>query len=473
MNSNIPVYQAEIDSGLESKIRNNSFSFASCISHDKKIITNIPKLTAKASANPDQPDLFYRYAILASVGWNKNDDIFDIENTWAARKTPTDKQLNYGHDDSYIIGHMTDNFVLSEAGELIDCTASEIPDKFDIGVGFVLYTALENEDRNKQVQEIVDGIDNDEWFVSMECKFPNFDYGLIDSKGNHKTIVRTKETSFLTKHLRIYGGTGSYDGYKIGRILKDYFFSGIGIVKNPANDRSVIFSAKDLDGFKSQGSINLKEEKNMTEEEAKRLQAQLDGAVAEIASLKKANEEFQKAKASEVDTKLSEANLAAEAAKKDAAKMKEDKDKAYQDKSKAEEALTQKTKEFDEIVAKANEIKAELDTIKSETAKAARVDKLTKAGLTSEAAEKLCVTFAGVNDEQFEELVKLNAKAKQDVKEVVKETSDFTKAEVDKTPTLVITDETETAKASERQTKLHTFLKSAIASNRTKVKGDK
>lgn len=465
---NIPIYQSEIDAGLESKIKNNSFSFASCISNNKNTINRLPELKAVASANPNQPDLFYRYAILASVGWNKNDDIFDIQNTWAARKTPTDKQLNYNHDDSYIIGHMTDNFVLSEDGELIDSSATELPDKFDIGVGFVLYTLLENEERNKQVAEIVEGIDNDEWFVSMECKFPNFDYGLIDSEGNHKTIARTKETSFLTKYLRIYGGTGSYDGYKIGRILKDYFFSGIGIVKNPANDRSIIFNSKELDGFKSQGSINLKEEKNMTEEEAKKLQTQLDNAVAKIASLEKSNEEFQKAKASEIDSKLNEAVDTAEAAKKDAKKMEEAKCAAEKDKAKADEALVQKSKEFDELVAKANELKVELDDIKSKTAKAERIGKLTQVGVTSDDAEKLCVTFAGINDDQFEEIVKLNAKAKQEVKEDVKVTADFAKADVDSTPTLVVTDETETAKASDRQVKLQAFFKSAIASKTVK-----
>ena len=463
--SNIIIYQSEIDDGLKDKINNNSFSFASCISNNKKTLVKLPELKAVASANPNQPDLFYRYAILASVGWNKNDDIFDIQNTWAARQTPTDKQLNFNHDDSYIIGHMTDNFVLSQDGELIDSTATELPDRFDIGVGFVLYTLLEDEERNKQVAKIIEGIDEDKWFVSMECKFPDFDYGLIDSKGNHKTIARTKETSFLTKYLRIYGGTGSYDGHKIGRILKGFFFSGIGIVENPANERSIIFNSKELDSFKSQGSINLKKENNMTEEEAKRLQAQLDSAVAEIASLKKANEEFQKAKASEVDTKLKEATEVAEAAKKSAKDMEDAKCASEKDKAKAEELLAQKNTELNELMAKANDLKTELDAIKSEKAKADRIAKLVGAGVEAAAAEEIYASFATCDDGQFDMLVKLNAKAKApEGTETTTEKPDFSKAKVDETPTHVIQDEPETAKASERKGKLEAFFKSAIAS---------
>ena len=54
--------------------------------------------------------------------------------------------------------------------------------------------------------------------------------------------------------------------------------------------------------------------------------------------------------------------------------------------------------------------------------------------------------------------------------EVVTEKPDFSQASVDETPTHVIQDDPETAKASERKTKLQAFFKSAIAS-RLNVKG--
>ena len=45
-----------------------------------------------------------------------------------------------------------------------------------------------------------------------------------------RIVARNDESAFLTKHLRAYGGTGEYEGYKIGRSLRDISFSGKGLV---------------------------------------------------------------------------------------------------------------------------------------------------------------------------------------------------------------------------------------------------
>ena len=66
----------------------------------------------KADANPDQIDLFYIKSVLVSTGWNKNDDVFDAAETWAARNTPEDKQFNFMHNENDIIGHITGSALL-------------------------------------------------------------------------------------------------------------------------------------------------------------------------------------------------------------------------------------------------------------------------------------------------------------------------------------------------------------------------
>jgi chromosome segregation ATPase len=75
--------------------------------------------------------------------------------------------------------------------------------------------------------------------------FRNFDYAVTDKDGVNKILARNDQTSFLTKHLRIYGGTGEYGDYRIGRLLRNFTFSGKGLVDNPANPRSHITSFND------------------------------------------------------------------------------------------------------------------------------------------------------------------------------------------------------------------------------------
>jgi len=73
--------------------------------------------------------------------------------------------------------------------------------------------------------------------------FKGFDYGLInEATGEYKILSRSNQTSFLTKYLRSYGGTGKYDNYKIGRVLRNITFSGKGYVDKPANPDSIIFN---------------------------------------------------------------------------------------------------------------------------------------------------------------------------------------------------------------------------------------
>ena len=107
----------------------------------------------------------------------------------------------------------------------------------------VLYLKWDNPDFQKRIDDLIAGIARGQWFVSMECLLRNFDYALISPTGERKTIARSNESAWLTKHLRIYGGTGEYYGYKIGRLLRSFTFSGQGIVNNPANPKSIILPA--------------------------------------------------------------------------------------------------------------------------------------------------------------------------------------------------------------------------------------
>jgi hypothetical protein len=182
--------------------------------------------------------------VLCTVGWNKNDDVFDRVETWVARRTPEDKQLNYEHDDAKIIGHITSNSVMDADGKVLadDTVIDDLPAKFHVVTAGVLYKHWQTPELQQRMDTLLAEIAEGKWYVSMECLFAGFDYALKDSSGDTRVVARTPQTAFITKHLRAYGGSGQYDGYKVGRLMRNIVFSGKGMVKNPANPESVILS---------------------------------------------------------------------------------------------------------------------------------------------------------------------------------------------------------------------------------------
>ena len=137
-------------------------------------------------------------SVLVSAGWNKNDDVFSTQALWAARNTPVDKQFNYMHDESDIIGHITASAVMAEDGKIIaeETSDEDIPDKFDIITSSVIYKTWSDIETRMRVAELIQQIDEGQWSVSMECVFTDFDYALVTPKGQDKVLARTEESSF-------------------------------------------------------------------------------------------------------------------------------------------------------------------------------------------------------------------------------------------------------------------------------------
>jgi len=240
------VYKQEILDGVGEAVKATA-SVAFCsqasvcqdhVSPDEKI----QKIVA-ANANPKQVDLYYIKSILVSTGWNKNDDVFDPAETFAARHTPEDKQFNFMHNENDIIGHITGSYVVDRSGNRLE--AEEAPPQFDIITEAVLYNSWSDPDNRERMAKIIAEIEQGKWFVSMECLFAGFDYSVVSPDGVAKTVARNEESAFLTKHLRAYGGTGEYNGYKVGRSLRQISFSGKGLVNKPANPRSYIIDSSD------------------------------------------------------------------------------------------------------------------------------------------------------------------------------------------------------------------------------------
>lgn len=260
----IPVFAAEQEAGLAEQIRSAaSLSYASLLEAAQPFELSKRSLARLAlgsdlyqalATNEGQFDLHYLKTVLVSVGWNKNDDVFDPLEVWAARGSPEDKPFNYEHKADDIIGHITGNYVVDADGKAVadDTLADKLPEKFHIVTSAVLYKCWANEELQKRMDQILVEIPKGKWFVSMEALFRNFDYALLKADGSETVVPRNDKTAFLTKHLRAYGGTGKYDDQKVGRVLRHITFSGKGLVKKPANPESIIFT--ETEPLKSSGA---------------------------------------------------------------------------------------------------------------------------------------------------------------------------------------------------------------------------
>ena len=410
----IPIYEAEKADNLAEQIKANA-SVAYIAQVDSHIPTKSEMDLAKVVAfetlatNKDQFDLYYINSVLVSTGWNKNDDVFDTRETWAARTTPQDKQFNFGHDEKDIIGHITDNMVISRDGTVVE-EENKLPEQFDIITSAVLYNSWTDPELKERMARIIAEIEEGKWFVSMEALFSNFDYAVVTPDGSSKTIARNEESAFLTKHLRAYGGTGKYEGYEIGRLLRNITFSGKGLVSNPANPRSVII--RDADPFQSEASeaaseAFLTQPKLRENEMSDILEKQVEELKAELAETKAHSEALETAISKQKDEEFNTTIEAFEAtiAEKEA-KVEELKSELEQSQAKISEV----EESLEAVQAKLDEAEAKIEAQEAEAKLLARKTALTEAGAEEEEIESILETFAEASDEMFEQVVALKKK---------------------------------------------------------------
>lgn len=410
----IPIYEAEKADNLAEQIKANA-SVAYIAQVDSHIPTKSEMDLAKVVAfetlatNKDQFDLYYINSVLVSTGWNKNDDVFDTRETWAARTTPQDKQFNFGHDEKDIIGHITDNMVISRDGTVVE-EENKLPEQFDIITSAVLYNSWSDPELKERMASIIAEIEEGKWFVSMEALFSNFDYAIVTPDGSSKTIARNEESAFLTKHLRAYGGTGKYEGYEIGRLLRNITFSGKGLVSNPANPRSVII--RDADPFQSEASeaaseAFLTQPKLRENEMSDILEKQVEELKAELAETKAHSEALETAISKQKDEEFNTTIEAFEAtiAEKEA-KVEELKSELEQSQAKTSEV----EENLEAVQAKLDEAETKIEAQEAEAKLIARKAALVEAGATEEEAEEALASFADATDEMFEQVVALMKK---------------------------------------------------------------
>lgn len=383
-------------------------------------LTQDNKYKLTKASNRDQIDLFYLQSILVSTGWNKNDDVFDPQETWNARSTPEDKPFNFMHNEKDIIGHITGNAVVDFNGNLID-DQSTYPESFNIITNAVIYKCWSDQEQRERIEKITAEINEGKWFVSMECLFPAFDYALMDASGSTKVIERNEASAFLTKHLRAYGGDGLYENYKVGRLLRNLSFSGKGLVSKPANPKSIILDGnKFFDETKSQVlTISSAKENDLMSLNLENKIAELQ---AELAQAKLENKQLMEQVATEKEGEYQSKIQALEAIVSQDTNLIAEKAKEIETLVKANKELLEAAEAAKEDMKKKDE---EMMAMKKKAMMMKRKAQLQEVGLDAEEANATAESFESIDDESFEKVIALMKKKgewmKKDKKDAKKE----------------------------------------------------
>jgi len=459
----IPVYRAEASAGLTESIQQqNSLAYISPVEVattdiKEKIIKSVASLNSnnkitqainsKASANDS--DLYFTKSVLVTTSWNKNDDVFDPLETWTSRHTPSHKPTNLEHDEKQLVGHIIDVWPIDGDGNVIpdNCVIEDLPSKYHLVTGAVIYKNWEDKDLLERTEALIKAIESGKKFVSMEVLFTDFDYAVQSPDGKIYSKARNEDTSWMTKFLRAYGGRGEYDGFKIGRKLKNMTFSGKGYVDKPANPESVILSVANSGLTFSSATINVNSQDcgvsedrdktvshnknngdlNMSETNAYKDRAeQLEKTVAELQSnLAEVNDKLAKADVEKYVSQVEELTNKVTAQDEEITTLKTQLDEA---KSQVEEA----TKAVEDEKSAKAELQTKLDEMTEAELKSNRISTLVDGGIEKDVATEKVEKFANLNDEQFESIASelINA-AKAQTTATAEDTSKDSESEED------------------------------------------
>ena len=200
------------------------------------------------------PDLLFFSGIFVSSGENLNHAYFMPSELIKAAPTIDHKAIDIEHQESEIIGHIYSSKFTGVDGneldvnELSDMDSKEL-DKMDIDV--IIAGILYKSRFPELSKEVTEG----KWKLSMETYFQDYDIKI----GN--VIMSRKEAEALGFANEIIGklakilkkGKEIAKG-EVSRVLRSLLFSGCGVVKNPANPRSIILETAKKQTNKNEGA---------------------------------------------------------------------------------------------------------------------------------------------------------------------------------------------------------------------------
>lgn len=420
MKQQIKVFRQEKSDGIADRIRASAtVAYATKLAPiDPATPDGDTLVRAAASAEHPVETLFPMRDVLVTTGWNLNTDIFEPGETYQARYTPANHPLNYEHDEKRIIGHITTSRAVADPDFVPlpdEMAVDDLPTRFHLLNDSVIYRNWEDDEQQRLIAETIEEIKRGEWYVSMECIFRGFDYGVIGPDGTSRILARNEETAWLTKHLRQYGGSGLYTPraggpqFKLGRVLRHITFVGKGLVRQPANPASIIFNnvaafaptPADLGYITAEAGVTSNEPESVHMSEPNTEVKRLEDKVAELTrhneTLEAKVKEQTTAAIDTLQNKLKGSETTVAALQTEVGELKT--------------AVANATRRAEDAESKLQTAETTLAELRKEQVKSNRRALLSKNQAPADKAEKFVADFANLSDEQFNQFVEAMAVA--------------------------------------------------------------
>jgi hypothetical protein len=188
------------------------------------------------------PDVLFFSGCFVSSGENLNHAYFMPSELVKAYHTIVNKPLDIEHNEEEIVGHIYSSAFVDQLGNKVEVSDLSKMDQsgldksnLDIMICGIVYKS--------RFPELAEEIKNNKWKLSMETYFQSYDVKVgnlilskkeAESMGLASTEVVGKMAKIVKRGVEIAAG-------EVARVLRDMMFSGCGIVKQPANPRSLIF----------------------------------------------------------------------------------------------------------------------------------------------------------------------------------------------------------------------------------------
>lgn len=202
------------------------------------------------------PDMLFFSGIFVSSGENLNKAYFLPSELVKAHDTIDNKALDIEHEESQIVGHIYSSAFVDHGGAKLEISNLQkmTPDELnkleiDVMIAGVLYKS--------RFPELAKEVKDQKWKLSMETYFQNFDVkiGNLILTQQEAEALGLASDSVWGRVARVFKKGQEIAKGQIARVLRDLMFSGCGLVKNPANPRSLILEV----AKKSQNNVENEE----------------------------------------------------------------------------------------------------------------------------------------------------------------------------------------------------------------------